>query len=177
MSDTYEITADSLKSVQKLTDRITKAGMDITHMMAVIAEGPIQSAIRHEIDDTWETQKGGSYNDHIDIRVRYGAGAFTMTVTGNSVKGSMLITGRKGGKRVYVKSGKAMPLGKSQGEIFMYRQSIVMGAQQGIYKELRKITERNAREILRYEIESRAFSGSGEVRRFTPGTHRLVGPE
>jgi hypothetical protein len=187
MSDTYEITADSMKSVQAMIDRLTKASMDVTHMMAVIAKGPIQSAIRSDVENNkdWYTHKSPgdpasseSYNKHIDIKVRYGASRFTMIVEGNSVKGDMLITGRQGGRKVRAKRTKALPLGKSQGNIFAYRKAITMGAQKGIYKELRRIADRRSREILRYEIKRRSFVGKKDnIRAFKPGTHRIVGPE
>jgi len=166
----YEITPQSMASVQKQIDKVTEAGMSIDDMMFKITKGPMQKAIRADLYasgmKTKEKKKPifDKEETYVTIQVRHGKGKFRLIMKPSNEKGRGLMEGRHKKGTISVKNRKSstgkgqpmMELGASRGKrTGDYRSKVKMGQYDGVALKATKVAERAARKMLRHEISKR----------------------
>ena len=153
MPESFYVDPKSMVSVRKQLDLLATSGMNITRVMATV--GPrIQADLRRRLK-TEENLKTKENNkpvaDYLEVRVRPVTKAmFEVTIEPKNRKGQFLLEGRRGGRIIRPRSGRAMK-NRLTGELYG-------SVRQGRFKpppytrRIQKLAEKRVRYMTRREI-------------------------
>ena len=189
----WSIDAKSMASVKRQADKISKAGLDVQTVFATIGTRlakDVRKGLNEEIklkNESSKTPVAGT-SGLLSVTVKpTGRARFTVEIKGKTVKGKVLMAGRKGGGYIYPKKMKAMkiqdggkgafksrkPNHKFAGKITKRVRKVSIA---GRSDEVQRVADEIVRSQTRHHIKTRTGlgeMGGGAVRRGRGGKVRL----
>jgi len=153
MPESFYIDPKSMASVRKQLDLLATAGINVTRVMATVGSR-IQADLRRrlKVEEGLKTKENSKpVADYLEVRVRPVTKAmFEVTVEPKNRKGQFLLEGRRGGRIIKPRSGKAMR-NRLTGELYgSVRQGKFVPPPYA--KRIEKLAEKRVRYMTRREI-------------------------
>jgi len=185
----WSIDAKSMASVKRQVDKISVAGLNVQQVFATIGTR-LAREVRKELNseialkNTSSTTPIAGSGGLLSVTVKpTGRARFTVEIKGNTVKGKVLMGGRKGGGFIRPKRKKSMkiegstgarnPSHKFSGKMTKRVRKVSVA---GRSDEVQRVADEVVRSQVRHQIKTRTGlgeMGGGSVRRGRGGKVRL----